>query len=360
MTDPMYPGLPAPRSRPTVVTISSYLLYASVAASTIGALLSLTTVGTIRDVYADLYDDTASAGMESVLVAASVIGVVINILFAAGMAILAIYNNRGKQTARIITWVLGGFFLCCNGFGLLGNAATSGMNLDAGNTGGPSPREVETRLSDALPGWFTPISTLLTLLVVLALLGAVILLALPAANAYFRPQPAAWDPMMPYPAYPGQQPPYPGQQPPYPGQPYPGPGGFPAYPAGASPQGEPSTPPPYPGQPYPGPGGSPAYPAGPPPQGEPSTPPPGSVPPVTGPPVTGPPPGGPADAAPHTGSMPATDPWGVPPPGSVPPGSVPPGSAPPGSAQPGSAQPGSPQSGAPTDDQPGRSPTDPA
>ena len=349
--------MPAPRSRPTVVTISSYLLYASVAASMIGALISLTTIGTVRDVYADLYDDTATAGVENVLVAVSVVGVVINVLFGAGTAILAIYNNRGKQTSRIITWVLGGFFLCCNGFGLIGGAATSSMNLNTGDTGGPSPREVESRLSEALPSWFTPISTLLTLLVVLSLLGAVILLALPAANAYFRAPQAGWDPMVPYPAYPGQQPPYPGQ-------PYPGPGGspaYPAYPGGPPPQGEPSTPPPYPGQPYPGqpypgPGGSPAYPASPPPQGEPSTPPPGSVPPFTGPPVTGPPPGGPADAAPHTGSMPATDPWGAPPAGSPQPGPAQPGQ--PGSAQPG--QPGSAQPGSPTDDQPGRSPTDPA
>src|SRR4051812_24326725 len=158
----MYPATPAPRSRPTVVTVSSYLLYFSAVASIISAVLSLTTIGTIRRVYTDLYADTAGSGTESVIVAASVIGVVINILFAAGLAILAIYNNRGRQPARITTWVVGGIFLCCNGFGLLGNAATSGMNLDAGSTSGPSAREVEDRLADELPGWFTPISTLLT------------------------------------------------------------------------------------------------------------------------------------------------------------------------------------------------------
>src|SRR5688500_4656529 len=79
VSDPMYAGMPAAPSRPTVVTVSSYLLYFSAAASIISAVLSLTTVGTIRDVYADLYDDTANSGMESIIVAASVVGVVINI-----------------------------------------------------------------------------------------------------------------------------------------------------------------------------------------------------------------------------------------------------------------------------------------
>ncbi|MFI7545637.1 hypothetical protein [Actinoplanes sp. NPDC049599] len=269
MSDPMNAGMPAAPARPTVVTVSSYLLYFSAAASIVSAVLSLTTVSTIRDVYADLYDDTANSGMESIIVAVSVVGVVINILFAAGLAILAIYNNRGRQGARITTWVLGGIFLCCNGFGLLGNAATSGMNLDAGSTSGPSASEVEARLSDELPGWFTPISTTLTVLIVLALLGAVILLALPAANAYFRKPQVAWDPLNPYPGYPGQAPPYPG----YPSQsPYPT----------------------YPGQP--GAGGQPPYPQSAPPAGP------------------GPAPGQPGGADPHTGSVPPTDPWSAPPP----------------------------------------------
>jgi hypothetical protein len=297
----MNPGTPAAPSRPTVVTVSSYLLYLSAAIAIISAILSLTTVGTIRDVYADLYDDTANSGLESVIVGATVVGTVINILFAAGLAILAIYNNRGKQGARITTWVVGGIFLCCNGFGLLGNAATSGMNLDSGNTSGPSASEVEERLSDALPGWFTPVSTTLTALTVLALLTAVILLALPAANPFFRKPPPAWDPMNQYPGYPGQPPAYPG---------YPSQSPYPTYPGQ-----------PQPGQPQHPQGGQ--YPQGGSPGGGDSTPPPGSAPPVSGPGPSG-------DADPHTGSVPPTDPWSAPQPPSSP------------------------------DDKPGRSPTDPA
>jgi len=301
----MYPGMPAPRTRPTVVTVSSYLLYASAAASLIGSLVSLSTIGTFSDVYGDLYENTAESGFESIIVGTLVAGVAISILVAAGLVILAIFNNRGRQGSRITTWVIGGLYLCCSGFGLLGTAAGSGMNMGTGSsTSGPSSAEVEARLSSALPGWYEPISTLLTVLTVLALLAAVILLLLPASNAYFRKPQAGWDPMMPYPGqpYPGQ--PYPGQspypsypgsqQPSYPGQqqpPYPG---YPSYPAQS---GEPQTPPPGPYTPPPGSGTGP------------HTPPPGSAPPVSG---AGYERSGPVDPAPHTGSVPPTDPWSAP------------------------------------------------
>ena len=32
------------------------------------------------------------------------------------------------------------------------------MNLDAGTPPGPAPREVEQRLNDELPGWFTALT----------------------------------------------------------------------------------------------------------------------------------------------------------------------------------------------------------
>jgi hypothetical protein len=282
---PMYAQPPAPRMRPTTVTVSSYLLYVTAAVGLISAILSLTEVSTISDVYKEAYSGTTGEGTEAVIVGSTVVGVVINILFAAGLAILAIFNNRGRQGARITTWVIGGISLCCSGFGVAGTALTSSMNLGTSGTG-PSSSEVEQRLADALPSWYTPITVILAVISALAILGAIILLALPPSNAYFRPAQAAWDPSMPYPQqqppypqYPGQQgPPYPGQQgpqyPPYPGQqgpqypPYPGP----------------------PGQPY----GQPPSSGGPPPQNPPQ---PGSSPPTD---PWNPPSGGPPDRPPSS------------------------------------------------------------
>ena len=215
----MYAQPPAPRTRPTAVTVSSYLLYVTAAVSLITAVLSLSQLGTITRVYQDAYAGTSGEGAEAVIVATSVIGVVFNVLFAVGLVILAVFNNRGRQGARITTWVIGGISLCCSGFGLAGTALTNSMNFDTGN--GPSASQVEQRLADALPSWYTATTVILSVVSLLAILGAIILLALPASNAYFRPAQPAWDPSMPYP-YPGQ-PQYPAPYPQYPAQqPYPG------------------------------------------------------------------------------------------------------------------------------------------
>jgi hypothetical protein len=267
------------------VTVSSYLLWVTAAISLIGAILTISMVGRMTDVYRDLYAGTDAEGSEAVIVAISVIGVVVNILFAAGLAILAIFNNRGRQGARITTWVLGGVALCCSGLGLAGTAATNSLNLDSTGTGGPSPSEVERRLSEALPSWYEPLSTTLSVISLLTILGAIILLALPASNAYFRkPAGAGWDPSMPYPYPPAGQPPYPSGQP------------------GAGQQ--------YPAYPNPGEAGAPPYPT----FNDPSVPAP-----------TGPPPATPPPAAPPPSTPPPVDPSGPTPPGSSDPWSRPPG-----------------------------------
>jgi hypothetical protein len=264
-----YAQAPAPRTRPTTVTVSSYLLYVIAAVQLITAVIGLSQVGTMSRVLRDAYQGTAAAGAETVVVAIAVVSAVISILFAAGLTILAIFNNRGKQGSRITTWVVAGLALCCNGFGLLGNATTSSMNFDSGGTnGGPSSSQVERQLNAALPGWYTGTTVTLSLIALLALLAVIILLALPASNAYFRAAPAGWDPSQAYGGYPpgyGGQPPYPA---PYEGQP-----SYPPYPT--------------------------APPAGPPPAGSP---------PAWAPPA-GPPPG-----AQQPPGQPPIDPWSAPPP----------------------------------------------
>jgi hypothetical protein len=279
---PTYPAAPAQPPRPTTVTISTYLLWLTAALALISGVLTASMVGRMADVYGDLNEGTAAEGTEGFIVGVTVFIVVINLLFAAGLAILGIFNNRGRNGARITTWVLGGISLCCSGLGLAGTALTSSMNLDTSTTGtnaGPTNAEVEAALSRALPSWFEPLSTVLTVISLLAILGAIILLALPASNAFFRKPQPAWDPsqQLPYPGQPGYPPqgqaPYQQGQPYQPGQPYP--------------QEQPY----QPGQQAPDSGGLPPYPG----QNPPSEPP------------SGPPP-----APPASGSTPPTDPWGRP------------------------------------------------
>lgn len=231
------------RTRPGVVTISSWLLILFAVIQVVSLILTLSTIGTIRNVLRDAYRGTA-AEQAGDLAYGFGIGVgVLTLLLAVGMVVLALLNNRGRNGARITTWVLGGILVCCTGGSLVNNAV--GGFTSGGNTGDmPSGAEIQRRLEDALPSWYGPVTTLLGVLGLLALLAALILLALPPANEFFRKPQQAWEPPLPGAAYPAQ--PYAAGQPGYPSAP--------AHPAEPGPWQPPA--PPAPGQPGPGqPGG---------------------------------------------------------------------------------------------------------
>ena len=311
MTVPSYPapGYPAPaaRSRPTVVTVAVYLLYAVAAIQVINAVLTFSIAGRITEAVRNAYAGTEADGFESIVTVAFGGGAIINLLLGAGFAVLGWLDGRGKNPARIVTWVIGGIALCCFGVGLGGTAFVSSFDTADTTTGAPSDAELQRQLDAAQPSWFEPTTTTLSVLSLLAILGTVILLALPAANDFFRkPVAGGWDPTAPpYPGVPG----YPAPQGGYPGQPgYPGAGGYPAppgpsypgqpssgSPSGPSYPGQPSSGPAYPGQPSPGP----SYPAYPGQQGQPGQPAPG-LPPYPGQGTNPPPP-------------PAADPYAPPP-----------------------------------------------
>ncbi|ADL43743.1 hypothetical protein AB0N38_12320 [Micromonospora aurantiaca] len=240
------PGTP-PRTRPGVVTLSSWLLILVAAIQVLNLIVALTVVGKIRDVLTDAYAGTSAEGAGDIAYAFSIITAVVSLLIAAGLVVLALLNNRGKNGSRITTWVLGGILFCCTGGGLL-TGLTGGMT-GGGNTTGdvPSSEEIQRRLEDALPSWYTPVNLLLGLVALLALLAALILLALPKANEFFRKPKAGWEPPVPggaYPAYPS----HPGQSgdPAYPSYP-PAPGTPPSTPGGQPPSAPGGQPPSAPG-----------------------------------------------------------------------------------------------------------------
>ncbi|MEE6258306.1 hypothetical protein [Plantactinospora sonchi] len=244
MSVPANPTTPAPQARPVTVTISTYLLYLTALMFVVIAVAGLATIGPTTDILDELYAGTELEGASGLTTGILVGSGVVNILVGIGLVVLAVLNNGGRNVSRIITWVIGGLgILCCLVPGLGGAAlggTLSGIGGSSGDVNVPDPQEVQRRLEDAVPGWTTPVSLAATVIGLLALLAAVILLALPASNAYFRrPAAAGWEPPLPGTPYPGQQPPYPGQ--PYPGQPYPG--QQPPYPGQE---------PPYPGQSHPG------------------------------------------------------------------------------------------------------------
>lgn len=282
-----------------MVTVAVWLLFAVAALQLISVVLDLSQAGTIADATEAAYRGTGDEeARRTGVIIGTVAGAVIGAVLAIAYIVLAFFNNRGKNPARITTWVLAGLGVCCGTIGVIAGAASSSFNF-GGSDDGPDPADVQRQVNDALPSWYNPIAITLGVLVLLALLAVIILLALPPANEFFRKPQQVWQP----PAYPqaGGYPqpggyPAPGSYYPPPAQP-PAPGIPPAPPP---PGGQPAPPPPG-GQPpagYEPPGGStptappapggPQGPANPPPPGPPSPPPPPPGP--AGPPSPGGPP----------------------------------------------------------------------
>lgn len=192
------------RVRPASVTASSYLLILFAVIQIIGLIVALSVLGTMRDVYRDAFAGTSAEGVETVAVVVSVAVVVIGLLFAIGLVVLAVLNNKGRNASRITTWVVGGIALCCTGLNLAGNALGGSMGGQNGDV--PSQDEINRQLDAALPSWYEPVSMVLTVIGLLALLAALILLALPASNEFFRKRQPAWEPPAFGAAYPGYPP----------------------------------------------------------------------------------------------------------------------------------------------------------
>ncbi len=195
------------RIRPSVVTISTYLLLLFAICQLIGVIISLATIGTVRKVTEEAYRGSTTEGMENIADLVVIVGVgtaIFTLVVSLALFGLGLMNLRGKNGARIATWIVGGIMFCCVGFGVLSGVA-GGISTPGGTSGDmPSQAEVQRQLEEALPSWVTPVSTLLGVISLISLLAALILLALPKANEFFRKPTQQWEPPMPGGSYPGQ------------------------------------------------------------------------------------------------------------------------------------------------------------
>lgn len=183
------------RSRPGVVTAASYLLYLVAASQVVGGVIVIGGLDAMQRAYEHAYADfpelrDAAGGIALVTVG---ISVVFALIFAAGFITLGILDGKGKNAARIVTWVMAGLGVCCFGAGSAGQAL-NGMLSGMGGTGGtnqPDPAEIQRTLTEALPSWYYPATTAINVINLLAVIAVIILLALPASNEFFRrPAPA--------------------------------------------------------------------------------------------------------------------------------------------------------------------------
>lgn len=189
-----------PRNRPTVVTIASGLLGFVAFGELLQAVLILLVMGDTRDAYQKAYEGYENANVATTLATAgTAMGVGLAVIIGIGVGVLAALDAAGKNPARIVTWVFGGISLCCLTLSLA-TTAVGGLTKSMGSTSGaPDPTRVTELVNDAMPSWYTPVTTSVAVLILISLLAAVILLALPAANQFFRKPPQQWEPPVPQP-----------------------------------------------------------------------------------------------------------------------------------------------------------------
>src|SRR5690349_14775217 len=140
MAYPAGPVEPAvePAQRPGVVTVASWLLYL-VAATEVGvAIITLSQLSATKRAYQAAFADSQVKGAADMLVAingATAVG--FGLVLAIGYVVLGILDGRGKNPARIVTWVLAGLTICCSGVGLATRAA--GLSSFGGGGGNGAP-----------------------------------------------------------------------------------------------------------------------------------------------------------------------------------------------------------------------------
>jgi hypothetical protein len=221
------PGPPA-KQRPAPVRIAVLLLWAVVILNVVSVGLGFVPTPELDRAMDDFNRANPElATDDSLTTISAVIGAVVLGIVTIALAILAVFVGRGSQPARITTWVLSGILVLCQGCGLIATAAAPALvNSMAGS--GNADSEVlaeQTRIiTENTPAWLTAATTVIGVLSVIALIAVIILLAVPAANEFFRKQDEIWVP----PTTPGT------------------PGGFPQYPPPAMPPGPPPSQPPAP------------------------------------------------------------------------------------------------------------------
>lgn len=192
---------PAPQGgvvRPGTVTIASLLLYLLGLLLLIMTVVSIISVSSIStDVFADIYADQGMDREDAQTAANAVKAVsygtaVIYVLIAVVLVICGVFVAKGKQWARVTSWVFAGLVLCCG----LGNVISA--SIGSAFSGQGNQAEIQRRLLDEMPGWVQPVNLVITIAWLLSAIAVIILLAMPPSHPYFRKPEAAWTP----PAYP--------------------------------------------------------------------------------------------------------------------------------------------------------------
>jgi hypothetical protein len=188
-----------PRARPSTVNLAVYLLYAAAGIELINIIISLAYAGALSDGAKKAVAGTSQEGAGLGQGATGTITVIVGVLIIVLLGLLAVYVGKGKQVARILTWVLGGIAACCTvaAFGSSVLVKSSWETLRKDDPKLPTWDQYNELLYSEVPSWYQPVTTILGVLLILAILGAIVALALPASHPYFRKVEAQWEPPVP-------------------------------------------------------------------------------------------------------------------------------------------------------------------
>ncbi len=196
------PASPDRPARPGTVSAANYLLYAMAALVVADSIVTFggTNAAGRAAMRAGAPDPATADTLASFWTGILIVVVVAEFLFAAALFTLAVLTGNGSNVARIITWVVAGLAICCCGLSLTGGGGR-GIARYSGTSGSVNQAEVQRVMQQQIPGWLEPVNLVITALIVLAAIGVVILLALPASHPYFRRTPPGqgWEPPVPPP-----------------------------------------------------------------------------------------------------------------------------------------------------------------
>lgn len=191
-----YPSEPAAKTPPATVTYAAWSQYAILALAVISTVLTIVStldvVGQMRDALSST--DTLNQGeLETMLSLVQVISIgaaVVTLLFSVAVGVLGHFNLKGRNGARVATWVLAGVGLACGVCS--GAAAPFNSTVNTATSGDELTNSVNDALSTIqIPAWQNTVSILLLVVSTILYLVVIVLLAMPASNDYFRKDPSA-------------------------------------------------------------------------------------------------------------------------------------------------------------------------
>lgn len=215
----MYMPVTAKPARPMIVAIAAVIMGLMALLHLLGTVVSFAAMNSAAETFRELAGredlrtediDTGVAALRTGLVGSAILQILMALLLAG----LAWGVIRGSQPARVTTWIvcgLGVLCACCTGF-------TSIATFSSGSTASTDPNQVVGGVMiQSVPAWASGILGGSSALNLLGYIATAVLLALPAANAFFKGgnnpgwQPPSYShpPSSPYPPPPPPPPPPP-------------------------------------------------------------------------------------------------------------------------------------------------------